>query len=69
MFSPKILEKYLLSAHQLVKESSKLPFIFHSDGNFLAIIDRLIEIGVDVVSNIEPAAMDIVHLKKSMGIN
>jgi uroporphyrinogen decarboxylase len=67
LFSPEILEKYLFPAHKLVKESSKLPFIFHSDGNFFAIIDRLIEIGVDVVSNIEPEAMDIIELKRQYG--
>ena len=67
LFSPSILEKYLLSAHKLVKETSQIPFMFHSDGNFMAIINRLIEIGVDVVSNIEPEAMDIVELKKQYG--
>jgi uroporphyrinogen-III decarboxylase len=67
LFSPKLLEKYLLSPHKLVKESSGLPFMFHSDGNFFAIMDRLIEIGVDVVSNIEPEAMDIVELKNKYG--
>lgn len=67
LFSPEILEKYLISAHMLVKESSKLPLIFHSDGNFFAIVDRLIEIGVDVVSNIEAESMDIVKLKKEYG--
>lgn len=67
LFSPEILEKYLFPAHKLVKESIEIPFMFHSDGNFFAIIDRLIEIGVDVVSNIEPEAMDIVELKKQYG--
>ncbi|MDD3655251.1 MAG: uroporphyrinogen decarboxylase family protein [Atribacterota bacterium] len=67
LFSPNILEKYLLSAHKIVKEFSGLPFMFHSDGNFMAIMDRLIDIGVDVVSNIEPEAMDIVELKKKYG--
>ncbi len=67
LFSPELLEKYLLSAHRLVKESSGLPFMFHSDGNFMALMDRLIEIGVDVVSNIEPEAMDIIELKRQYG--
>ena len=67
LFSPEILEKYLFPAHKLVKELSEIPFMFHSDGNFFAIVDRLIEIGVDVVSNIEPEAMDIVELKKQYG--
>lgn len=67
LFSPLILEKYLFPAHKLVKETSGLPFVFHSDGNFLAIMDQLIEIGVDVVSNIEPEAMDIIELKRQYG--
>jgi len=67
LFSPEILEKYLFPAHKLLKESTQIPFIFHSDGNFFPIMDRLIEIGVDVVSNIEPEAMDIIELKKQYG--
>jgi uroporphyrinogen-III decarboxylase len=46
-----------------------LKIAYHSDGNIYPIIDELIEIGIDVLNPIQPAAMDPVYLKKRYGKN
>ncbi len=40
---------------------------YHSDGNVLAIIPDLIEIGLDVLNPVQPACMDPAQLKKQFG--
>jgi uroporphyrinogen decarboxylase len=42
---------------------------YHSDGNITAIIPDLIDIGLDVLNPIQPAAMDVIYLKKTFGKN
>ncbi len=40
---------------------------YHSDGNILAIIPELIEIGVDVLNPIQPASMSPAAIKRAFG--
>jgi uroporphyrinogen decarboxylase len=40
---------------------------YHSDGNVLAIVPELIEIGLDILNPIQPACIDPVELKKNFG--
>ncbi len=42
---------------------------YHSDGNILAVIPDLIEIGLDVLNPIQPASMDPAELKRKFGEN
>ncbi len=42
---------------------------YHSDGNILAVIPELIEIGLDVLNPIQPACMDPADLKRRFGEN
>ena len=43
-------------------KSKGIPFIYHSDGMLTDVIPDLIELGVDALQPIEPAAMDIFEL-------
>ncbi|MCL2772219.1 MAG: hypothetical protein FWD71_02620 [Oscillospiraceae bacterium] len=51
---------------QVVAHAHKygLPYIMHSCGNVLPIVDDLIEIGVDVLESLQPEAMDLTALKQ-----
>jgi uroporphyrinogen decarboxylase len=40
---------------------------YHSDGNILAIIPELIEIGIDILNPIQPASMDPAAVKQKFG--
>lgn len=41
-----------------------LPCILHSCGNYLAILDDLIEIGVDGLESLQPEAIDVLEVKR-----
>jgi uroporphyrinogen decarboxylase len=57
------LKKSIDTAHDL-----GVPYIKHTDGNILAILDMLIEAGSDAIDPIEPAAgMDIGEVKARYG--
>ena len=48
-------------------EKIKIPWIYHSDGNLLPLLDDLLTLGMNGLANIEPNAMNIVELKKKYG--
>ena len=52
--------------YDLIKSAGKDVWI-HSCGNIEAIIEDLIEMGVDVLNPVQPECMDIRHLKDSYG--
>ena len=41
-----------------------LPIIFHSCGNYIAILDDLLEIGIDGLESLQPEALDLAELKR-----
>ena len=74
MISPEMWRQYLKPrmaafCQELKAINPNLKIAYHSDGNIYPIIDELIEIGIDVLNPIQPAAMDPVYLKKRYGKN
>ena len=67
MFSPKMVRELFLPRMKKVAERIKIPWIYHSDGNLLPILDDLLTLGMNAVANIEPNAMDINEVKKKYG--
>ncbi len=70
LVSPKIYRKYVFPWYRRIGEilaDAHLPFIFHSDGNILPVLDDLAECGIKALHPVEPQAMDIVELKKRHG--
>jgi hypothetical protein len=55
LFSPEIAERV------------EIPWIYHSDGNVMPIIEDLLSLGMNGLANIEPGAMDIGQLKRDYG--
>lgn len=47
----------------------KIKIWYHSDGNIEAIIDELIEIGVDILNPVQPECLDPLALRKRYGKN
>lgn len=45
----------------------KLPWIYHSCGNIMPIMDDLLSLGMNAIANIEPGPMDINEVKKKYG--
>ena len=68
--NPRIYRKYVFPWYAkigAVLKSAGIPFIFHSDGDFMAVFNDLYDCGVTAIHPIEPQAMDIVSVKQEYG--
>ncbi len=67
---PQVLREHtfpwMAKMREYCQEKGK-PFIYHSDGRITEILPDLLEIGVNALHPIEPKALDIFELKKSVG--
>jgi len=64
MISPRVFRDVFLPAYRRVAEAITLPWIFHTDGNFLLILEDLLSLGMDALHPIEPDAVDIGEVKE-----
>jgi uroporphyrinogen decarboxylase len=72
MMHPDLWRKFLKPRLKRVIDAAKsvrsdLPVWYHSDGNIMAIVDDLIEIGVTVLNPVQPECMDVVEVKRRWG--
>ncbi len=67
LFSPKVIRELFLPRMKKVAERIRIPWIYHSDGNLMPILDDLLTLGMNGLANIEPNAMDIGLLKRNYG--
>lgn len=66
-FSPKVFRDLLLPRIQKVATKITLPWIMHSDGNFLPFIEDMLSLGIAGLHPFEKGAMDIVAMKRDYG--
>lgn len=64
MISPQTFRSLFMPYWRRVAEAITVPWIFHTDGNFLAVLDDLLSLGMNALHPIEPDAVDIVALKR-----
>lgn len=67
MISPQMIEGYFIPPMQKVARSIGVPWIAHSDGNMLSLMDIWLKLGQKGIHPIEPIAMDIRNIKKEYG--
>lgn len=67
MFSPQVFREVFLPKMKKVAEHVKLPWVYHSDGNLMPLIDDLLSLGMNGLNPIEPGAMDIEQMKRDYG--
>jgi len=67
LFSPKVIRELFLPRMKKVADRIKIPWIYHSDGNLMTILDDLLSLGMNGLGNLEPGAMDIADVKKRYG--
>lgn len=70
MFSPQVFREIFLPRLRTVADTirgTRLPWIFHSDGNLMPILDDLLSLGMNGLHPIEPGAMDINEVKERYG--
>ena len=65
--SPRVLHQYLfpwIEELSRIAHGAGMPFIMHSDGNLVEILDDLVALGLNALHPIEPKAMDIYDLRR-----
>jgi len=67
--SPRIFRQLFLPHYRRVVDNIRKPWIFHSDGNLMPILDDLLSLGMNGLHPIEPGAMDLALLKQRYGKN
>jgi uroporphyrinogen decarboxylase len=67
MFSKEILTTVFLPKMKIAASGIEKPWVYHSDGNLVPILDELLSLGMDGIHPLEPGAMDIDYLKSNYG--
>ncbi len=70
MFSPKVLRTVFMPHLRRVAqaiEGEGFPWVFHSDGNLMSLLDDLLTLGMDGLHPLEPGPMDIEQVKRLYG--
>lgn len=64
---PGVLREHVFPWHERIGRmvrAKDLPFLFHSDGNYEAVIDDLLACGYNAIHPCEPSSFDIAELKR-----
>jgi hypothetical protein len=64
MISPHTFRQHFMPYYRRVVEEITIPWIFHTDGNFLPILEDLLSLKMNALHPIEPDAVDIMEVKE-----
>lgn len=67
LFSPEIFRKIILPRYRRVASKINIPWVVHSDGNLMPILDDLLSLGIAGLHPIEKGAMDMRAMKRDYG--
>ena len=65
--SREMFREFFLPYQEIVAHAIKKPWVFHSDGNILPILDDLLTLGMSGIHPIQPSAMDIKDVAERYG--
>jgi uroporphyrinogen decarboxylase len=66
-FSPRVFRDLVLPRYRRVREQITLPWVIHSDGNMMPLLDDLIDLDIAGMHPLEKGAMDIRAVKRDYG--
>ena len=64
IFSPSVFKEIFLPRMRKVARNIKIPWVYHSDGNLVPVLDDLLTLEMNGLHPIQPDVMDIVELKR-----
>lgn len=67
LVSPAMLREFILPIVRPTVERIKVPWVLHSDGNVMEVLDDLIGLGIRALHPLEPGPMDIRAVKRRYG--
>jgi uroporphyrinogen decarboxylase len=65
--SPGMFRELIMPAFRRSVEAITIPWIFHSDGNLMPVLEDLTTLGMNGLHPIEPGPMDLVEVKRKYG--
>ena len=66
-FSPQVFRDLVLPRYRRVAEGITIPWVIHSDGNVLPLVDDLLTLGIAGLHPLEKGAMDPAAMKRDYG--
>ncbi len=67
MFSPNVFRNFFKQPMKKAASAISVPWIFHSDGDYSAVLEDIIDIGASAIHPIEKESMDYLWLKENYG--
>ena len=67
LFSPEVFHELMMPRMRMVAEKVTLPWILHSDGNNLPLMDDIVSLGINAIHPNEKGAQDIRRVKREYG--
>jgi len=67
LMSRAMFQEFFLPYQKMVAQEIRKPWVFHSDGNVMPLLDDLLTLGMNGLHPIQPAAMDIKEVKGKYG--
>ncbi|MDD2707343.1 MAG: uroporphyrinogen decarboxylase family protein [Verrucomicrobiae bacterium] len=66
-FSPEVFRRQILPSLRIAAKEITLPWVYHSDGNLMPILEDLLSLGMNALHPFEPGSMDIRAVKRQYG--
>jgi len=67
MFSPEFFRSMMIPKIKKIVEKITIPWVHHSDGNIIPLLDDLVDLGLNGIHPLEGNALDINYVKKTYG--
>ena len=67
MFSPQVFRELFLPRMKIAADACGIPWIYHSDGDIMSVMDDLLMLGMNGIHPMEPGPMDIKAVKEKYG--
>jgi uroporphyrinogen decarboxylase len=62
VYSPELLREVVMPHARAVASEIRLPWIWHSDGNYMVVIEDITSLGMNALNPIEPGCLDLDYL-------
>jgi len=62
VYSPALLREVVMPYARAVAAEVQLPWVWHSDGNYMLVLEDILSLGMDALNPLEPGCVDIERL-------
>ncbi|MFC1582848.1 uroporphyrinogen decarboxylase family protein, partial [Planctomycetota bacterium] len=64
VYSPDFFKEVVLPYARTIAEAIRIPWVFHSDGNYMGVLDDLAGLGMNAINPVEPGCLDIPEIRR-----